>query len=188
MKTRLPLCYAGNPPSWKWNRKWRGSYIDDWSNVSQRHVFEFANGEFEIVFDLFLFHIQNPFWGRLSIWEQKSKFKFMLKLDYLPFCGQPFISTWNVWLFTGKITTLDIGNNDIGPKGALHVANFIKKSKSLQWLNVYMNDMGDEVWNLVCYHVSSYSYHQLLLWYCLSVFREHNVLQMLWKETIHWQH
>lgn len=50
-----------------------------------------------------------------------------------------------VWLILGKVTTLDIGNNSIGPKGALHVANFIKKTKSLQWLNLYMNDIGDEV-------------------------------------------
>lgn len=45
----------------------------------------------------------------------------------------------------GKITLLDIGNNGIGPKGAFSVAEFIKKSKSLLWLNLYMNDIGDEV-------------------------------------------
>ncbi|KAF8407960.1 hypothetical protein HHK36_007100 [Tetracentron sinense] len=44
----------------------------------------------------------------------------------------------------GKITLLDIGNNEIGSKGAFHVAEFIKKSKSLLWLNLYMNDIGDE--------------------------------------------
>lgn len=48
--------------------------------------------------------------------------------------------------FTGRITLLDIGNNDIGPKGAFHVAEYIKKSKSLLWLNLYMNDIGDEVY------------------------------------------
>ncbi|PKA47868.1 RAN GTPase-activating protein 1 [Apostasia shenzhenica] len=44
----------------------------------------------------------------------------------------------------GKITLLDLGNNDIGPKGAFHVAEYIKKTKSLLWLNLYMNDIGDE--------------------------------------------
>ncbi|KAF6174535.1 hypothetical protein GIB67_004729 [Kingdonia uniflora] len=44
----------------------------------------------------------------------------------------------------GKFTLLDIGNNEIGPKGAFHVAEFVKKSKSLLWLNFYMNDIGDE--------------------------------------------
>ncbi|XP_042496429.1 LOW QUALITY PROTEIN: protein NLRC3 [Macadamia integrifolia] len=44
----------------------------------------------------------------------------------------------------GKVTLLDLGNNEIGPKGAFHVAEFIKKSKSLLWLNLYMNDIGDE--------------------------------------------
>ncbi|PKU63125.1 RAN GTPase-activating protein 1 [Dendrobium catenatum] len=45
----------------------------------------------------------------------------------------------------GKITLLDLGNNDIDPKGAFHVANYIKKTKSLLWLNLYMNDIGDEL-------------------------------------------
>jgi Ran GTPase-activating protein (RanGAP) involved in mRNA processing and transport len=45
---------------------------------------------------------------------------------------------------TGKITTLDIGNNNIGSKGAFHVAEYIKKAKSVQWLNLYMNDIGDQ--------------------------------------------
>nr|DAD34676.1 TPA_asm: hypothetical protein HUJ06_005316 [Nelumbo nucifera] len=44
----------------------------------------------------------------------------------------------------GKLTLLDISNNEIGPKGAYHIAEFIKKSKSLLWLNLYMNDIGDE--------------------------------------------
>jgi len=45
----------------------------------------------------------------------------------------------------GKISSLDIGNNKIGPKGAFHVAEYIKKVKNLQWLNMYMNDIGDQV-------------------------------------------
>ncbi|KAI3887218.1 hypothetical protein MKW92_046809 [Papaver armeniacum] len=44
----------------------------------------------------------------------------------------------------GKITLLDISNNEIGPKGAYHVAEYIKKSKNLLWLNLYMNDISDE--------------------------------------------
>ncbi|MCL7046391.1 hypothetical protein MKW94_013899 [Papaver nudicaule] len=44
----------------------------------------------------------------------------------------------------GKVTLLDISNNEIGPKGAHHVAEYIKKSKNLLWLNLYMNDISDE--------------------------------------------
>ncbi|KAH0461987.1 hypothetical protein IEQ34_009562 [Dendrobium chrysotoxum] len=55
----------------------------------------------------------------------------------------------------GKITLLDLGNNDIGPKGAFHVANYIKKTKSLLWLNLYMNDIGDEGGNNI--HASGVS-------------------------------
>ncbi|EOY00343.1 Leucine-rich repeats-ribonuclease inhibitor domain-containing protein isoform 3, partial [Theobroma cacao] len=44
----------------------------------------------------------------------------------------------------GKITLLDLGNNSITAKGAFHVAEYIKKSKSLLWVNLYMNDIGDE--------------------------------------------
>ncbi|KAG6468670.1 hypothetical protein ZIOFF_073360 [Zingiber officinale] len=50
--------------------------------------------------------------------------------------------------FARKITLLDIGNNEIGPKGAFNIAEFVKKTKSLLWLNLYMNDIGDEVWLL----------------------------------------
>ncbi len=66
------------------------------------------------------------------------------------------LTTFTILFFltTGKITTLDIGNNNIGSKGAFHVAEYIKKAKSVQWLNLYMNDIGDQV----CYvlHVSLY--------------------------------
>ncbi|KAG6495616.1 hypothetical protein ZIOFF_043442 [Zingiber officinale] len=48
----------------------------------------------------------------------------------------------------GKITLLDIGNNEIGPKGAFSITEYVKKTKSLLWLNLYMNDIGDEVWLL----------------------------------------
>ncbi|KAG6521945.1 hypothetical protein ZIOFF_019079 [Zingiber officinale] len=49
---------------------------------------------------------------------------------------------------SGKITLLDIGNNEIGPKGAFSIAEFVKKTKSLLWLNLYMKDIGDEFTNL----------------------------------------
>jgi hypothetical protein len=45
----------------------------------------------------------------------------------------------------GKITLLDISNNSISGRGAFHVAEYVKKSKNLLWLNLYMNDIGDEV-------------------------------------------
>lgn len=51
-------------------------------------------------------------------------------------------------LSTGKLTALDIGNNAITSKGAHNVAEYVKGSKSLFWLNFYMNDIGDEVLNL----------------------------------------
>ncbi|CAN1321133.1 Protein NLRC3 [Linum perenne] len=44
-----------------------------------------------------------------------------------------------------KLTHLDLGNNSISLTGAVHVAEYIKKSKSLFWINLYMNDLGDEV-------------------------------------------
>lgn len=49
------------------------------------------------------------------------------------------------FMWAGRISSLDIGNNKIGPKGAFHVAEYMKKVKSLQWLNMYMNDIGDQV-------------------------------------------
>ncbi|KAG6521005.1 hypothetical protein ZIOFF_018070 [Zingiber officinale] len=50
--------------------------------------------------------------------------------------------------FARKITLLDIGNNEIGPKGAFSIVEFVKKTKSLLRLNLYMNDIGDAVWLL----------------------------------------
>lgn len=50
-----------------------------------------------------------------------------------------------LWTSAGKVALLDLGNNSITSKGAFHVAEYIKKSKSLLWLNLYMNDIGDEV-------------------------------------------
>ncbi|GKV22807.1 hypothetical protein SLEP1_g32632 [Rubroshorea leprosula] len=44
----------------------------------------------------------------------------------------------------GKIAFLDSGNNSISAKGAFYVAEYIKKSKNLLWLNLYMNDLGGE--------------------------------------------
>lgn len=59
------------------------------------------------------------------------------------------LAIWLVILFlcisAGKIALLDLGNNSITSRGAFHIAEYIKKSKSLLWLNLYMNDVGDEV-------------------------------------------
>ncbi|EPS61167.1 chloroplast envelope protein 1, partial [Genlisea aurea] len=44
----------------------------------------------------------------------------------------------------GKLTTLDLSNNSISSRGASHVAEYVKKSKTLLWINLYMNDIGDE--------------------------------------------
>lgn len=48
-------------------------------------------------------------------------------------------------LSLGKTALLDISNNSISARGAFYVAEYVKKSKSLLWLNLYMNDIGDEV-------------------------------------------
>lgn len=53
-----------------------------------------------------------------------------------------------VCCFIGKLTALDIGNNAISSKGAHYVAEFIKGSKTLTWISIYMNDIGDEV--IIC--------------------------------------
>ncbi|CAK7332779.1 unnamed protein product [Dovyalis caffra] len=47
-------------------------------------------------------------------------------------------------LMSGLSSSKDIGNNSVSSKGAFHVAEYVKKSKSLFWLNMYMNDIGDE--------------------------------------------
>ncbi|OEL31478.1 Protein NLRC3 [Dichanthelium oligosanthes] len=44
----------------------------------------------------------------------------------------------------GKITVVDIGNNNISPEGLRPVAEFIKRTKSLLWFSLYMNDISDE--------------------------------------------
>ncbi|GJN00199.1 hypothetical protein PR202_ga17613 [Eleusine coracana subsp. coracana] len=44
----------------------------------------------------------------------------------------------------GKITVVDIGNNNIGSEGLRPVAEFIKRTKSLLWFSLYMNDISDE--------------------------------------------
>ncbi|KAG8366206.1 hypothetical protein BUALT_Bualt17G0052400 [Buddleja alternifolia] len=44
----------------------------------------------------------------------------------------------------GKLTALDLANNSISARGAFHVAEYVKKSKSLLWISLYMNDIGDE--------------------------------------------
>lgn len=62
----------------------------------------------------------------------------------------------------GKITSLDIGNNKFGSKGAFHVAEYIKKTKSLQWLNMYMNDIGDQV-QLLLYPSSLFTNSSLIV-------------------------
>jgi len=40
---------------------------------------------------------------------------------------------------------VDIGNNNINSEGLRPVAEFIKKTKSLLWFSLYMNDISDEV-------------------------------------------
>lgn len=45
-----------------------------------------------------------------------------------------------------KLTQLDISNNLISAKGAFHVAEYIKKTKSLLQFDISMNEIGDEVW------------------------------------------
>jgi hypothetical protein len=40
---------------------------------------------------------------------------------------------------------VDIGNNNISPEGLHPVAEFLKRTKSLQWFSLYMNDISDEV-------------------------------------------
>lgn len=49
------------------------------------------------------------------------------------------------YFHAGKLTVLDLANNSIGARGASHVAEYIKKSKSLLLISLYMNDIGDEV-------------------------------------------
>ncbi|GJN29181.1 hypothetical protein PR202_gb17378 [Eleusine coracana subsp. coracana] len=44
----------------------------------------------------------------------------------------------------GKITVVDIGNNNIGSEGLRPVAELIKRTKSLLWFSLYMNDISDE--------------------------------------------
>jgi len=57
----------------------------------------------------------------------------------------------------GKIVTLDLSNNNMGARGAQSMAEVVKKSRCLAWLNLYMNDMGDEVCHrAVLYSTSQY--------------------------------
>lgn len=49
------------------------------------------------------------------------------------------------YMSAGKLVLLDMANNSITARGAFHVAEYAKKSKSLLWLNLYMNDIKDEV-------------------------------------------
>lgn len=49
------------------------------------------------------------------------------------------------YMSAGKLVLLDLANNSITARGAFHVAEYVKKSKSLLWLNLYMNDIKDEV-------------------------------------------
>ncbi|KAI8522599.1 hypothetical protein RHMOL_Rhmol13G0008500 [Rhododendron molle] len=49
----------------------------------------------------------------------------------------------------GRLQHLDIGNNAITSEGAVHVAEYVRESKSLVFLNLSMNDIGDEgAWDL----------------------------------------
>jgi hypothetical protein len=78
----------------------------------------------------------------------------LTKVSFLAIHANLVIFSWlsanihNSGLFgcvTGKITALDIGNNNITSEGSHYVAEFIKMTKSLRWLSLYMDDVGDEV-------------------------------------------
>lgn len=52
---------------------------------------------------------------------------------------------WLIILSSDKLTQLDISNDFISAKGAFHVAEYIKKTKSLLQFDISMNEIGDEV-------------------------------------------
>lgn len=72
---------------------------------------------------------------------------------------------------SGKLTLLDIGNNSFSAKGAFHVGGYVKKTKSLLWLNVYMNDIGDEV-----------QYFQVVNHFCRTLMRTRTFIWF----PVHW--
>lgn len=76
-------------------------------------------------------------------------------------------------IFLGKLTLLDIGNNSVSAKGAFHVGGYIKKTKSLLWLNLYMNDIGDEVY-----------YFQVVNHFCYKVILAHILLCLLFATNV----
>lgn len=84
-----------------------------------------------------------------------------------------------LYLCAGKLALLDLGNNSITAKGAFYVAEYIKRSKSLVWLNLYMNDIGDEV-----YYYTSNLYTCLSILMIFNGFRELKRLQMLSSKTV----
>ncbi|WOH13591.1 hypothetical protein DCAR_0833101 [Daucus carota subsp. sativus] len=45
----------------------------------------------------------------------------------------------------GEIIALDLGNNGLSSRGATYVAEYIRKSKTLLWMSLFMNDLRDEV-------------------------------------------
>lgn len=104
----------------------------------------------------------------LPTWS--ASFHLVLAICLLRFTCACWTLFWHGGCFVGKISLLDISNNEIGSKGAFHVAEFIKQSKSLLWLNLYMNDIGDEVWIklLFCF----YFYYQVTYPYAICYRRQ----------------
>lgn len=92
-----------------------------------------------------------------TLLEMKESVLWCLACLFIKVCStvEPFfcIITFHAWwsrtdnsrFHLGKLTALDLANNSISAKGAFHVAEYIKKSKSLLWISLYMNDIGDEV-------------------------------------------
>ncbi|KAK1381436.1 Chloroplast envelope protein 1 [Heracleum sosnowskyi] len=44
----------------------------------------------------------------------------------------------------GELVSLDLGNNGISSSGATYVAEYIRSSKTLLWMSLFMNDLRDE--------------------------------------------
>lgn len=82
--------------------------------------------------------------GTIALMSGLSSHKGLLWL--CSFCSYAYCSrSEGSYFHAGKLTVLDLANNSIGARGASHVAEYIKKSKSLLLISLYMNDIGDEV-------------------------------------------
>ncbi|XP_074373092.1 uncharacterized protein LOC141713528 isoform X1 [Apium graveolens] len=44
----------------------------------------------------------------------------------------------------GELVALDLGNNGISSSGATYIAEYIRSSKTLLWMSLFMNDLRDE--------------------------------------------